>query len=79
MAAERVSPFAPHAYIKLHRPEAGKAQDSPGDKRRELIDGKVYLVRAWDTFAAEEDAFRRTGRGGRVMNANTIEEVEAED
>lgn len=79
MAAERVLPFAPHAHVRIHRPEAGKGQDIPGDKRREIIDGKEYVVRAWDTFAAEEDAFRRTGRGGRVTNANTIEEVEAEN
>lgn len=40
-------------------PPPGKCENIPGDGRRVIIEGKVFIVRSFPTFMKESDAYRR--------------------
>ena len=75
MAAERVHAYSPHHAPSLDRPKPGKGSRIPGDRRREVVDGIVYIVRSWDTFVADQDDFRRTRKDGTRMEEDKISQV----
>ena len=74
MAAERIADF-PQIPRRLEPQKAGKGEHIPGDRRREIIDGTVYVVRSWDTFVADQDDYRRTRKDGTRLEADKISQV----